>query len=174
MLASFLCREFLFHIPCWLSFYVGSFSYTSHAAFIFMQGVSLTHPVLSWFLCREFLLHIPCWLLSFFIWGVSLTHPVLVSFFPSFFWIMGVSLTRPMLPSFLSGEFYTSRTSFIFIWGVFLCSLLSNSPLRKELGGSWSSRKVWKCHIQTREGSPRTTRTEQNITKQELSEKWAQ
>ena len=41
-----------------------SFSYTSHAGFIFIWGVSLTYPVLASYLCREFLLHIPCWLLK--------------------------------------------------------------------------------------------------------------
>ena len=44
------------------SFLSGGFSYTSRAALIFMQGVSLTHPVLASFLSGEFLLHIPCWL----------------------------------------------------------------------------------------------------------------
>ena len=63
MLASFFCREFLLHIPCWLHFYLGSFSYTSHNGFIFIWPVSLTHPMLALFFCGEFLLHIPCWLL---------------------------------------------------------------------------------------------------------------
>ncbi len=40
------------------------FSYTSHAALIFMRGVSLTHPVL----------------VSVFTGGVSLTYPMLASF----------------------------------------------------------------------------------------------
>ena len=60
----FLTAEFLLHISCWLHFCLGSFSYTSRAGFIFIWGVSLTHPVLA----------------SFFIWGVSLTHSVLASF----------------------------------------------------------------------------------------------
>ena len=82
VLVSFLFGEFLLHIPCWFHFYLGSFSYTSRAAsffkyflYIFISGVSLTHPVLvlinflgvslshpqlASFLCREFLLHIPC------------------------------------------------------------------------------------------------------------------
>ena len=34
MLASFLPGEFLLHIPRWLYFSVGSFSYTSHADFL--------------------------------------------------------------------------------------------------------------------------------------------
>ena len=123
---------------------MGSFSYTSHADFVFMSGVSLTHPVLPSFLWGEFLLYIPCCLdiygMSFsytsragfvvFIWGVSLTHPVLVYFY---YW--GVSLTYPVLASFLSEEFllcipcwphfclgsisYTSRAGFIFIRGSF-------------------------------------------------------
>ena len=33
VLASFLYGEFLLHIPCWLHFSLGSFSYTSHAGF---------------------------------------------------------------------------------------------------------------------------------------------
>ena len=62
VLASFLTREFLFHIPSgllilyreflrhnpwWLYSYLGSFSCTSHAGFIFLWGVSLTHPMLA-------------------------------------------------------------------------------------------------------------------------------
>ena len=155
-----LCGEFLLHIPCCLHFYlrrfmwevslthpvlpsflsgkvyVGSFSYTSRVAFIFIwEG-----------LCGEFLLHIPCWLRFSFTLGVSLTHPVLVSFFSFLFYpdsfpyispagfllIWGVSPKQPMLASFLSGEFllhipcwlcfyvvslsYTSRVTFMFIW----------------------------------------------------------
>ena len=112
MLDSFLCGDFLLH------FYLGTFSktsragfnfmsvvfYTSHADFILIRGVSLTHPVLVLFcagslsdtssaafifmrgvsltdrklpsfLCVEFLLHNPYWLL--FMRGVSLAHPVL-------------------------------------------------------------------------------------------------
>ena len=55
------------YIPCWLLIYLfisGSFSYTSSAGFIFLWGVSLTHPRLVWCFCGEFLLHIP-WLLFF-------------------------------------------------------------------------------------------------------------
>ena len=44
------------------SFYLGNFSYTFRAGFIFNVGVSLTHPMLTLFLCGEFLLHIACWL----------------------------------------------------------------------------------------------------------------
>ena len=47
-LASFFMRG-VSYIPYWLlihSFISGSFSYTSHAGFIFLWGVSLTHPML--------------------------------------------------------------------------------------------------------------------------------
>ena len=61
MLASFFkSGEFLLHIPSWLELYLGCFTYTPNARFIFMWGVSLTHPVLASYLSGEFLLHIPC------------------------------------------------------------------------------------------------------------------
>ena len=56
----FISRISLKH-PVLLHFYLGSFSYTSHTDFVFMWGVSLTHPMLASFLYGEFLLHIPCW-----------------------------------------------------------------------------------------------------------------
>ena len=48
LLLTFLCGEFLLHIPCWFHFYLGSFFYTSRAGFNLISGVSLTHamPVL--------------------------------------------------------------------------------------------------------------------------------
>ena len=124
---------------------------------------------------------------SFFMWGVSLTHPELT------FFMSGVSLTHPMLASFLCGEFLLHIPSWLLFYvesfsytsraGCFWCEeLLSSavysedSPLRKELGASGPRRKVNnnnKSHSQTKEGSPRTSWTEQNKTKQ-LSEKWAQ
>ena len=62
MLASFfIYAEFLLCSPCWLPFYVRSFSYISHAGFFSMWVVSLTHPVLASFSCREFLSNILCW-----------------------------------------------------------------------------------------------------------------
>ena len=121
----FLLGEFLLHIPCWLHFCLGCFSYTSHADFLFLWGVSLTHPVLPSFLCREFILHILC-CLDFYAGsfsytshaafkkkngrGVSLTHPMLFFLFyqgsfSGFIFIWGVSLTHPVLASFLAGEF---------------------------------------------------------------------
>ena len=121
MLPSFLRREFVWHIPCCLRFYAGSFSYTSHVGF---------------FLCGEFLLHIPSWLL--FMWGVCITDPELTS-----------------LPC---REFLLH----IPCWLLFCCccwceELLSSavysedSPLIKELGGSWTRRKLRKSHTQARE-----------------------
>ena len=99
MLTLSLCGEFLLQILCILHFYAEGFSYTSRASFIFMQGNSLTHPMLPssssflilfyfillsgeflfqtqcWFLFipREFLLHIPCWL-HFSLSGEFLLH----------------------------------------------------------------------------------------------------
>ena len=132
MLSSVLCKEFLLHILCWLYFFNRlSFSSTSPAGFIFVWGVSLTHPVLasflcgvflllilSWlhFLCREFPLHIPCVFCFFFffffflIWGVSLTHPVLALFFRGVF-----LLHIPCLLDFSVESFsYTSHPSVCF------------------------------------------------------------
>ena len=64
VIASFFCAEVLLHIPCWLLFppppphplfffflNLGNFTYTSLADFIFLWGVSLTHPVLAFFSC---------------------------------------------------------------------------------------------------------------------------
>ena len=234
MLALFLCREFLLHIPCWLHFYLGGFSYTSRAGFTFIWGVSLTYPMLVAFLCGEFLLHIPWWLhfytgnfsftsragfifmqgvflahptLAYFVnWGVSLRHPVLVSFFSFFLffsflsgefllhilcWIcfdmgrfsytshaalnfvQGVRLTHFVLlhyyagyfslPSFLCGEVLLQSRAGLFWCEELLSSVVYSevSPLRKELGGSWPRRKVWKNRTLTRLGSPRTAWTEQ-------------
>ena len=76
MLALFLSGDFLLHIPCWLHFYLGSFSYASHAGYYFLFC----------FLSGEFLLHIPCWLLFFvlffYLGSFSYTsHAVLGCFF---------------------------------------------------------------------------------------------
>ena len=75
-----------------------SFSYTSHAGFIFIWGVSLTYPVLASFLTGEFLLHIPCWL-HFYLGSFPYTSRA------GFIFNWGVSLTHPVLASFLTGEF---------------------------------------------------------------------
>ena len=126
MLSSFLCNEFLLHIPCWLHLHLGSFSYTSHDGFISIWGVSLPHPVLPSLFSGEFLLQIPSWiyfsmgsfsdtthpfyfflslslsLFFFFNWGVSLTHPVLY----------------PVLASLLCGVFLLHIPCFVFMRGV--------------------------------------------------------
>jgi len=47
----FKSGEFLLHIPCWIHFYAGRFSYTSRTGFIFIWGVSLTHPCLLLCVC---------------------------------------------------------------------------------------------------------------------------
>ena len=72
----------LLHIPYWLYFYLGSFSYTSHACFLW----------------GEFLLHIPCWLFFFLslMWGETQAYTSRAGFI----FISGVSLTHPMLASF--------------------------------------------------------------------------
>ena len=139
LLPSFLPGKFLLHILCWLHFYRGSFSYTSRAGFIFMWGVSLTHPMLASFYAGSF--SYTSRADFFFMWGVSLTHPVLDLFL---MWVASLA-----------------------------CRLLGRQSLKKR-AGSWPRRKVWKSHTQTKEGSPRTTWTEQNKTKRELIEKWAQ
>ena len=130
VLASFSCAEVLLHIPCWLLLllffffffflfflFLGNFTYTSLADFIFLWGVSLTHPVLA----SCFLLNLGSFSYTsgagfIFLWGVSLTHPMLALFFRGefflhipccllLFFIWGVSLTHPLLASALSREF---------------------------------------------------------------------
>ena len=128
VLASFLSGEFLLHIPCWIYFSEGSFSYTSRVGFFsssfflffffffFLSGEFLLH-IPYWFnyLLGEFLLYIPYWVHFyqrcfsytscvdfFFIWAVSLTYPVL-ALSGEFIW--GVPLTHPMLVLLFCGEF---------------------------------------------------------------------
>ena len=117
---TFLCWEFLLHIPCsfffslffffffslffffffsslfFFFFFTENFSYTSHAVFLFIWGASLTDPVLPSFLSGEFFLHIPYWL-YFSVGSFSYTSHAL--------FLSGVCLTHPMQASFLSGEF---------------------------------------------------------------------
>ena len=132
--ASFLSSKFLLHISCLLYSSVGSFSYTSHVgffvcvnlgsfsytsrdSFIFIWGVSLTHPVVVFcccFLSGKFLLHIPCWL-------YFLSREFLL-YFPACYF------------HFYAGSFsYTSRTGFIFMHGVFLSYPLLASFLSQEI-----------------------------------------
>ena len=59
ILATFSSVEYLLHIPCWLHFYLGNFSYIL-IGFNLISGPSLTHHVLASSLFGEFLLHLPC------------------------------------------------------------------------------------------------------------------
>ena len=170
VLPSVLCGEFVLHIPCCLDLYARCFSYTSRAGFVFffffflILGVSLTHPVLSSLLCGEFLLHILC-CLHFYVGSFSYTSRAV------FTSMWGLSLTHPVLTSSLRRTHLVLAFFFFFLCEDLFSSAdySENNPLKKELGGSWPRRKVWKSHTQTREGSPRTAWTEQNKTKQELS-----
>ena len=95
------------------SFYLGSFSYTSRAGFIFLWGVSLTHFMIALFFCGKFLLHFPCWL-HFLCGGVSHTHPVIALFFCGKF-----LLHFPCWLHFYAGSLsYTSRAVYSFMQGV--------------------------------------------------------
>ena len=148
----FLSGEFLLHIPCWLHFYIGSFSYTSHAAFlkiifgsfsytsragfIFTWVVPLKHPVRPSFLCGEFLLHIPCclFILFYFIFifreFLLHIHPVPASFSSGFF-----LLNILWCLHFYVGSFsYTSHADFLFLFsGVSLTHPVLASFLSGEL-----------------------------------------
>ena len=150
----FLLGDFLLHIPCWVHFYRGCFSYTylqtrgcllaffflnleslsytSIADFVFMWGISLTRPVLPSFLSgRDSLTHpvlASFFNFSFFIWGIAIAHPVLVSFF---YFLLGEFLLHiSCWVHFYRGSFsYTSRSGFIFIWEVSLTHLVLASFL---------------------------------------------
>ena len=99
--------------PVLLHFYLVSFSYTSHIDFVFMWGVSLTQPVLASFLSGEFLLHIPCWL-HFYVESFSYTSRA------GFNFISWLSLTHPALASFLCREFLAHIPCRLFLCGEFL------------------------------------------------------
>ena len=125
MLASILSGELLLHIPCWLMFYLGTFSYTSRVGFICMRDVSLTHPELvrflmmdSFFLSGEFLLHIP-YLVDFSLGSFSYTSHA------GFNFTWGISLTHPVLALILSGEFLLLHIS---CWLQFYLGSFSYTP----------------------------------------------
>ena len=113
---------------------MGSFSYTSHACFLFLWGVCLTHPELGFLSVSLFNVMI---FFSFFIWGVSLTHPALALFFYGEFLLHIPGLFDSSVGSFsytshfflfffpffcfnLGSFSYTSRAGFIFMRGVSL------------------------------------------------------
>ena len=129
MLALDFCGKYLLHIRCWLHIYAGSFSYTSRMGFIFILGVSLTHPCLlfvAWGMGGGGVLNILCFFsfllfssffLSFFLWGVSLRHSLWLALFVSGEFLLHI----PCWLSFSVGSFsYTSHAVFVFIWGVSL------------------------------------------------------
>ena len=106
--------------PHWLFFYVGSFSYTFRAAFVFLSWILYKEFLLhSYFylgsfsytscvgfiLCGEFLLHIHAGFI--FMWGVSITHPCWLRYtsHPEFTFIWLVCLTHPILALHFWGEF---------------------------------------------------------------------
>ena len=140
--------EFFLHIPCWIHFYKGSFCYTSRTSFIFIRGVSLTHPMLPSFLYGEFLLHIPCWL--HFLYREFLLH------IPCWFYVKIIIkrivftgiffLHIPCWLYFYLGSFSdTSRAGFFFLSGVSLTHpvlVLFFYPLRKELSGRLPRREM--------------------------------
>ena len=122
MLASFLSREFILHIPCWFYFYAENLSYTSYSAFMFVQGVCLTHPVLPLILSGKFLLHIPS-CLYFYVGSFSYTSHAGLFYAKSlsyisqavFIFMWGISLTHPELSYVLCGEFLLHIPSLLFI-----------------------------------------------------------
>ena len=112
----FLSREFLLHIPCWfLLVFRGRFSHISHAGFIFIWGVSLTHPVLASLLSVEFLLHIPCCIYSS-VWSFSyISQAGFFSFFRKTFNLVSFSYVSRWLHFYLGSFSYTSRDGLTFI-----------------------------------------------------------
>ena len=89
MLALYLSGEFLIHIPFWLHFYLRSFSYTSHACFNFLSGISYTSKV-GFF---------------FFLFFFNILGSFSYTSRAGFIFMRGVSQTHPVLALFLSGEF---------------------------------------------------------------------
>ena len=128
MQALILSADFLLHMPCWFHFYPGIFSYTSRAGFIFMRGVSSTHPTPTFFYVgslallpipcclhfyagsfsytsratltfwKEYLLHIPCWL--FFLFFLFYLGSFSYTSCAVLIFMQEVSLTYPVLFSF--------------------------------------------------------------------------
>ena len=132
-------------LPSFVFCFLQGVCLTSGGAFIFIWVFFLTQPKLTSFLCGEFLLHIPCWVLFMREFLLHIQSCLL-------FYVGNFSYTCG------AGLFWCEELIFSAV-----CS--EDNPLRKELGGSWCKRKLWKSHTQAREGSPRTTWTEQNKTK---------
>ena len=119
--------------PVLASFYLGSFSCTSHAGLIFIWGVFLTHPILALFFSGELVLHIP--VLALIISGDCWLYCSVGNFsdtsHATFIFVPGVCRTHPVVPSFLCGEFllhiptclhfYAGSFSYISYAGFLLC-----------------------------------------------------
>ena len=91
-------------------FFLENFSYTSHACFIFLWRVSLTHAGLFClfyfsFLSGEFLLHIPCWL-HFYLGSLLYTYFCLGSFLHILGWLI-----LSLIFFFFCGEFLSLSLS---------------------------------------------------------------
>ena len=136
----FSSGELLLHIPCWLQFYLESFSNTSRAGFNLISRLFLTQTMPIWFPGDEFLLHIPCWL-HFYLGNISYTSRVGFIYLLLGAWGGGGGLLH--IPCWLLffnlGSFsYTSDAGFfffsfsflfffsflLFIWGVSLTHLM--------------------------------------------------
>ena len=101
VLVSFLCAEFLFHIPCWLHFYLGSFSYTSHADFssFFLWSFSDTsHTGFFSFYLGSFSYTSRA---GFFFYRLSFSNTSRAGFI----FVRGVPVIHPVLASFFCAEF---------------------------------------------------------------------
>ena len=154
MLVLILSADFLLHVPYWLHCYRGSFFYTFRSGFIFILGVSLTHPALAsvffyFYKCGQVLLHIPCWLL--FMLGVSLTHPVL-----SWFLCREFLLHIPCWLFLMWGALSSAVWVWFWVW---------RQSLKK--GAGWKLTQEKKCVKVTLKPENNLNRAEQNRTRTE-------
>ena len=132
-------------------FNLGSFSYTSRAGFIFIWGISLTHPMRTLFLCGEFLLHIPC-CLHFYAGSFAYTSR------PGFIFMQGVSLTDPVFILFFIFIKYKSGSfSYRSEWIRALQTTQKTTTLKiKALCGKVPRKRASEGCAQKRERSPTT------------------
>ena len=142
------------------------------------------HPVRVAVTCHlsrvTYILHIPCWFL-FYLGSFSYTPRAgffLLLLFPTFFFLFFFSFL------FLSsGEFllhiplcflFFFFFSFLMLRASLVCSLLWRQPLKKGAGWKMAQTKNVKKSRSKQRRNPTTPYTEQNKTKQELSDKWPQ
>ena len=112
----FLCGEFLLHIPCCLHFYAVSFSYTSGAVLISMQGISYTSQAGFFFIL--FNLFIYFYLRSFPYRSRGSFSCTCCS---GLMFSRGGFVTHPKRPSFICAEFLLHTLYWLlFIQGVVL------------------------------------------------------